>query len=270
MDYLRCTVFANGIWKSGNNMLLKLLKLLGLPEAKFGISSASLLSEWYAVRRIIRGPKWGKCPVKVGLEIPVNVGRSWLSYKVRQSSGSCFGGHAAYSDHFLSILKENEVRPVQIIRDPRDIICSFAHWIDKRPDYYAYKAFSRLSLEGKMLGIIEGLRYEDLYFESLATVLDRSYGWITRPSDVLVIRFEDLVGPQGGGSPQGQAEAVERVVAWAGVENADIKKTCKSLFADTATFRKGKKESWKEDFTPDVTDAFNRIMGGRLKQWGYE
>lgn len=251
-------------------MLLKLLKLLGVPEAGFGISSASMVSDWYAVRKMIRGPKWDKCPVNIGLEIPVSVGKSWLSYKIRRLNGSCFGGHAAYSDHLLSIFKETDVRPIQIVRDPRDVVCSFAHWIDKRPDYYAHKAFSALSLERKMLGIVEGMSHDKLYFESLATVLDRSYGWLTRPSEVLVVRFEDLIGPQGGGCAKRQAEAVEKVAAWVGAEGADLKKACCSLFGDTATFRKGRKENWKEDFTPEVTDAFGRVVGGRLRQWGYE
>jgi len=264
------TVFVNGIWKSGNHMLIKLLKLMGVPFAEFGISAASLVSSYYPVRRIVRGPRWEKSPVNIGLEIPVNVGKYWVVKKIRHCYGKCFGGHAAYSDHLLSILRAGGVRPLQIIRDPRDIVCSFVHWVVNRPDYYAYKTFSTLSIEERMLAVINGIEGDGLYFESIATVLDRSYGWITRPAEVLVVRFEDLVGAQGGGDADAQKKAVGGVAEWVGVRNVDIERIAKSLFGGTATFRRGKSGSWEEEFTPAVRSAFERTVGDRIRMWGYE
>lgn len=251
-------------------MLLKLSKLLGVPNVDFGISAGSLVSDWYAIRRLLRGPRWEKSPINLGLEIPVNVGTGWIINRIKQCEGKCFGGHAAYSDHLMSILKDHDVRTIQIIRDPRDIVCSFAHWIEKRPDYYAHQTFAAMSLQEKMLAVIKGVNNGTLYFESLATVLDRSYGWITRPDDVLVVRFEDLVGPQGGGDPKAQMKTIESVAHWIGAGDADLEKVCGSLFGGTATFRKGKSGSWEDDFTPDIRSAFDKVMGDRLKFWGYE
>lgn len=264
------TVFANGIWKSGTNLLAKLCVLLGVPRANLGIASSLLIGKWYPVRQLIRGPKWERFPIGIGIDLPINVSATWLRRSVKRCRGQCIGGHAAYSDHLLWIFKSEEVRPIQIVRDPRDVIVSFCHWIDTQPDYYAYPAFEGLSLSERMLAVIQGIRHGKLHLDSFAKVLDRSYGWLTRPEDVLLVRFEDLVGAEGGGSRERQIHAVRRISEWLGIERVDPAPVSDSLFGGTSTFRQGIIGSWRKEFTVEVKQEFDRIVGERLKHWGYE
>ena len=263
------TVFANGIWKSGNHLLTKVCGLLGVPKAEFGIATHLLIGDNYVVRRLIRGPRWEKSPIGVGIDMPVAVGSRWLNRKLRRLKGRCIGGHAGFSDRLLALLKENTIRPIQIVRDPRDVVTSFALWIETRPDYYAYPAFAGLSIPDRVLAVIQGCRSNSLCFESFATVMDRSYGWLTRPKDVLVVRFEDLVGPEGKGSAEAQMAALRQVADWLGLREVDLERVASEAFGGTPTFREGAIGSWREHFTNDVRAVFDDVVGPRLEQWGY-
>lgn len=263
------SVFANGIWKSGNHLLVKLCELLDIPPANFGVASSLMLGKYHLVRQIIRGAKFERYPYFVGLDAPVSVSKLWLNYKVKSLRGTCIGGHSAYSDQLLGMLQMNNVRPIQIVRDPRDVVCSFAHWIVTRPDYYAYPAFSSLSLEDRILVLLNGNHNNSCPLESFATVLDRSYGWVTQPDKVLVVRFEDLVGNSGGGDSYKQLDSINKVVQWCELQNVDVEEIASKLFGGTKTFRKGKISGWEDDFSVSVRKIFDERIGDRLELWGY-
>lgn len=261
-------VFANGIWKSGNHLLLKLCSRLGYRVKDPGVAASLLLGDWYLLRRLIRGPRWARTPVNVGLEVSTNISGIWLARLLRLRRQHALGGHAAFSEQLLDALEAHGARPIQIVRDPRDVVVSFAHWIDSRPDYYAYPYYKGLSLEERMMRLIRGGAGGSMYLDSLATVLDRSYGWLTSPGRVLVVRFEDLVGQEGGGSAMAQTQAIDSILEWVGVKT-DTAVLKSSLFGGTKTFRSGKIGGWQNEFTGKVEKEFYRVVGDRLAMWGY-
>ena len=263
------TVFANGIWKSGNHLLIKILGRVGFDDANFGIASSSLHGRYYIARQVLRGALLRRDPIMVGLDATAAVSDRWIRRQLHAHRGACIGGHAAYSDHLLALLHEAGVFPIQIVRDPRDVVCSFSHWIVRRPDYYAFPAFKDLSVDQRMLALIRGGRSGKVFLESLATVMDRSFGWLTRPDEVLVVKFEDLVGAEGGGSRQRQDEAIASIVRWVGVRGSSISEISADLFGGTATFRRGQTNTWKDEFSDEVTAVFRSIVGDRLSEWGY-
>lgn len=267
---MRATAFANGIGKSGNNLLIKLCKSIGLAHAPSGFSENLLLGRHRIARWLIRGARFERSPVPVGLPVGANVSERWVRAFLRRHAGKCIGGHAPFSGHLLQIFTDSGVRPIQIVRDPRDVTVSFAHWVIKNIGFYAYPAYSSLSFEERMHAFILGVRRGDLHMESLATMMDRSYGWITRPDDVLVVRFEDLVGPQGGGQADTQIETVRRVAAWLHVEIADPEEIAAQLFGGTHTFHSGLIGQWQNAFTPKTYELFAQSIGDRLIHWGYK
>lgn len=263
------TVFANGIWKSGNNLLMRVLDLWGIRDLGLGLATSLLVGRHYWMRRVIRGPRFAADPVPVGLDMGVNVGARWLRHRLRRAGGRYFTGHAAFSDRLLQILRAEGVRPIQIVRDPRDIAVSYAHWIVSRPDFYAHPRLAELTTQERIQAIIRGWRDRRLHFESLATVLDRSYGWITRPDDVLVVRFEDLVGSRGGGDATAQNEALRAVASWCGLDPTRIPDVAEHAFGQSKTFRKGEIGGWRSEFSDETAELFERVVGPRLAHWGY-
>lgn len=262
-------VFVNGIWKSGNRLLNKLIDLLGLPHKKFGLAASTIEANYFLGRSIVRGGWLDRSPVLVGMDIPMIVSRRWLNRRLADSSGHYFTGHSAYSDTLADILDQHKIKPIQIVRDPRDIIVSLAYWIENQPDYYAYRGLIGLPMQERMQAVIKGFYSNTIKIESLATVLDRSYGWLTRPKDVLVVRFENLVGLQGGGSDLAQLVEIEKVSQWIGVQEANCKLIANQLFGGTRTFRAGRVNSWELEYSPETRKLFDETVGPRLALWGY-
>jgi hypothetical protein len=89
------SAFVNGIWKSGNNLLLKLCNELGLPTANNGVATHLFYGKGARLRRLIRS-SFLDAPIPVGLETPFNVGVPWLRQRLRSATGTTLGGHLVY------------------------------------------------------------------------------------------------------------------------------------------------------------------------------
>ncbi|MDY7001763.1 MAG: sulfotransferase domain-containing protein [Thermodesulfobacteriota bacterium] len=269
------SVFANGIGKSGTNLLIKLCGLLGAPYSGFGLAASSIIGPYKPVRKLLRAPKPLERPVDVGLEVSAPVSPFWLRQRLGRCRGKCVSGHAAHSKRLVRMLLKNRYKIIQIVRDPRDVAVSFAHWIHTRPDYYAHPAFAGLSRPESMLALINGRQCGRLKIKPLAEVLDRSLGWLSQGEGMLVLRFEDLVGERGQGSAKAQQKALTLAAEFlhgrgsADLPDLDMELLRNSLFGGTKTFRTGTIGTWKKEFTRPVKAAFEKQVGHRLSLWGY-
>jgi hypothetical protein len=263
-------VFANGIWKSGNHLLMKLIGILGIPETGTGIAASSIVGSHFLVRSLVRGAWFDKSPVLIGTDIPVSVSRTWIKRLLRKSGNTCLTGHAAYSDQLMDSLRDQQIKVIQIVRDPRDVVVSLAYWIEKQPHYYAYAGLVHLNIQERMQAIITGFQSGEVRIESMATVLDRSFGWITRPHDVLVVRFENLVGSHGGGTDEAQHREIAKIAGWVGKEIGNPNSISEQLFGGTKTFRRGGIGAWETEFSAETKKLFDEVVGERLLHWGYK
>lgn len=96
----------------------------------------------------------------------------------------------------------------------------------------------------------------------------RQHRWMLHHPNVLKLRFEDLVGEEGGGSRQSQMEAIER---WAKFLAIDVpaETLAEGLFGGTQTFHKGRVDSWRDVFKEHHLKAFEREFGDILEDYGY-
>ena len=87
-----------------------------------------------------------------------------------------------------------------------------------------------------------------------------------------MVKFEELVGSQGGGSAEAQKEAVERVARHLGVglEKQRLALIQESLFGSGRTFRKGRAGGWREEFSEEHKKAIKDEVGDLLVELGYE
>jgi sulfotransferase family protein len=97
--------------------------------------------------------------------------------------------------------------------------------------------------------------------------------WI-QAKNFYTVRFENLVGAQGGGTIEAQHQEIKNIAQHLGVNRTEqeIKDIAKNLFGGTHTFREGKIDSWKQQFTPAVKEAFKANSGLMqiLVDLGYE
>lgn len=96
----------------------------------------------------------------------------------------------------------------------------------------------------------------------------RQHRWMLYHPNVLKLRFEDVVGEEGGGSRATQAAAVERWARFLAVDVATEQLT-EGLFGGTKTFHEGRTDSWRDVFEEHHLRAFEREFGDVLVDYGY-
>lgn len=95
--------------------------------------------------------------------------------------------------------------------------------------------------------------------------------WMSTPG-VCTVRFEDLIGPLGGGSLQAQQTCIIKIAQHLGLSLSQerLNYVIDNLFGNTATFREGQIGSWKKHFNKKHKRQFKDVAGQLLIDLGYE
>lgn len=297
-------VFANSVPKSGTHLLLRLLTSMGFDLIDFGGTRPRRTQETDAgLGRILRtlpgvrkpgnplgiGPHLvdgGRFPaarallrrrgpekVLVGVEFPREIGRRWLDRRLaRVPDDGVVSGHCSYSPGLAGLLSEHAMRTVCILRDPRDTAVSHMHYLKKLPNHPIYGPYMSLPDDHERLMFsIRGGRLGGHTLPPLGERYRSFLGWSTQAGAAMV-RFEDLIGPRGGGSEAAQREAVARVAAHLDVDlgEEEARSIARGLFGSGRTFRKGRAGGWREEFSGEHARAVEEVAGELLAELGYE
>jgi len=296
---------ANSVPKSGTHLLDRLLILLGLelvnfggirphpvgsgqlplfsrhlrsllglrkPEDVMGIGSYLVEGGLFPpARKLVRGR--GPEKVTVGVDFPQQISRRWLARRLAGvADGQFVTAHCLYTPQLADLFREKGMKTVCILRDPRDVAVSQMHYIKRLRQHPVHEAFVALpsdrerllfSIRGGTLGGREMLSLDERY--------RRFSGW-SRDEGAVVVRFEDLVGPEGGGSAEAQRRAVGRVARHLGLEADEemLGAVGENIFGAGQTFRKGQIGAWREEFSPEHERAAMEVAGPLLVELGYE
>lgn len=180
------------------------------------------------------------------------------------------------------------------IRDLRDVAVSMVGHILQMPwpgmTEDEIESFREMSFDDQLLFVIE-YDYEVKPNDpialqvSLRKIAEQSVEYYNR-KDVLVCRYENLVGPQGGGASSTQIEELRKIADYLNIPNVsdenlyhiglclygnqmDVFKK-KGFEHYASTFRQGKIGSWKKNFKKDHKEAFKKVFGQALIDLGYE
>jgi len=183
--------------------------------------------------------------------------------------GQVVVSHLRFDRTYGDTLQRHRVRGLFLIRDPHDIVVSQVHYVAKRDDHQFHGLFAdRPDLREKLRLAITGDAAHDL--PSIGDRLDYFAGWMD--SGCHVVRFEDLVGPGGGGSAGAQEAAVASVFRSVGLatDDAEVRSICSRLFSsDSPTFRKGSIGGWRDAFDAELEQLFDEVVGDRAARYGY-
>src|ERR1700678_628851 len=95
--------------------------------------------------------------------------------------------------------------------------------------------------------------------------------WLLNHPNVCKTSFEELVGPEGGGSAEAQAQAITRISDFLGVAGADPRDVAGRLFnPDAFSFYRGQIGGWGTPFTPKHHRPGRERFGDMLRLYGYE
>lgn len=180
-------------------------------------------------------------------------------------------GHIPYQDNIRALLREYGIRPIFIIRDPRDVLVSSAHFAVDKKNHFMNSTMKDMPLRQRIKSIIlGGETRQGFAFSSIAGQLDLVEGWMRDP-EVLSLHFENIIGARGAGSEHEQSSAIASIARFIGLPktDAELRAIGEAMFGKGRTFRKGEIGGWREVFDAELTDLFNQQVGDRLSRIGY-
>jgi hypothetical protein len=169
-------------------------------------------------------------------------------------------------------------RGVVVIRDPRDVIISGAHYHARLrpgpPEAWAHvprPQFGGLTYQQQIAALPDDEARLSFEMDRMgARTLRLMARFVTLPPGFVAIRFEDLVTDPG-------MAAYRRMFDWLGLRAADRGAALRiaeanSLFSGRLVsphVRSGRPEQWREHFTPALHEKFRRKFGTLAEDLGY-
>lgn len=261
----------NSLPKAGTNLLAALLEELGYVR-RGGLSAGMFLGSGVGpwLRRIVSLP-FGQ-GVSVGIDCPVSVSRRYVErHMAKMEAWDYMTAHVGYSRAVLSIVEDESLDAFLVLRDPRAVLNSFVHYLYSEPSHMLNPDFSRLDRIDAYTLALRGGRCGRYYLEPLDVRCRALEAW-RRAESVEAVRFEDLIGPRGGGSRTRQQEQIERVLRKLGLmeEASDADLEDLDPFSKGHTYRRGKIDAWRKEMPSAVQEETTHSLSSVLEDWGYE
>jgi hypothetical protein len=181
--------------------------------------------------------------------------------------GEILVAHLARRSGWDDAVARAEARGLIMLRDPRDIAVSMSHYTLAETTHPWHSHYASLpSLHDRIRLTICG---NDVV-APLRVLLKGYADW--SDAGALTVRFEDLVGPEGGGDEVRQVDTLRGIYAHLGVplDDAGIDRVRHQLFSKRSpTFRRGTIGQWRAVFDAELSDLFEREARELLDACGY-
>lgn len=259
--------FVNSLPKSGTNLVASVLS--EVEELRY---KKLTLNRRLAAHPLAKVPVRTQC--LVGVDQPKAVPVQLVAAQLRRlRTGEYTTGHLPYSEPLAEALRRSGIRPIFILRDPRDVVVSQVFHVMKRPGHFLHQAYRDapsdrarfvLAIDGVLVG--GGRRLS----ASIGTKLALVEPWLSSP-DTLPLRFEDLVGSRGGGDAQQQERALRRILEWVGLEASDaaLREIGERAFSTGSTFRRGQIGGWREHLDGELVDRIRNEAVAHVGAWWF-
>lgn len=164
------------------------------------------------------------------------------------------------------------------IRDLRDVFVSAVYYISSANNFwhakylaglpceYSKERWDTLSFQEQLQKVILGKKNPNSFYEQLHVLL----AFLDHPN-ILVVRYEDLVGENGGGSAIVQKETIIRIASFLGFDLSEdeVDQVRHKIYGGSNTYRKGKIGSWNREFSPENYLLFKTHFGDIMRLLGY-
>jgi hypothetical protein len=259
----------NSLPKSGTNLLAKVV------EQFPGVRAGGLHIGLSTLAKFNDSPGSEGPFVYIGIDCPQPIPHTALRQSLqRLRTGQYATAHIPYSKFTADLLLEMGIRSLLMIRDPRDVVVSHAHYVARTRDHFLFEYYKSLTASERIMKSIIGVGHIFSNGPVLLDICERCrsvQGWNSQPLNYST-KFESLVGLQGGGSQDLQIDEITNIAHHLGVwiDPAKTERIGMHIFGGTSTFRRGKIGSWQFNFSEVHKDAFKEIAGKLLIELGYE
>lgn len=168
------------------------------------------------------------------------------------------------------------------IRDPRDLCVSATYW-------YETGVYPKAYLAGDFIDVQDSVIkrwYQSDFNQKIDIIINSDLGYpigfvqqnlteavqLLQEDETCLVRFEDLVGTNGGGDPLSQRKTILKVAKFLNINlnELQIAFLIDNLYGKSPTFREGKIGSWETHFNQNNIDNFKRQMNQWLIFFNYE
>ena len=286
-------VLVNSLPKSGTHLLAKAMQIFGYREyftSDNYVDNTPKFLGSYEIRRVLKNQnlinnkqnKQEEDLLNIGIIFPNLVPKDKLQYWLQCLPKSQYiNGHIPYNPEFSKVITDLNYHHVCIIRDPRAVTVSRMKFIlnsesakDILPQGIPLKAdLEPMSTTERLKFLLEGGYAEkaDLNIYSFAHIYRSILAWDKDPN-CLLVKFEDLIGEQGGGNSQKQAVTLKNLADHLNIPwDEEIARQTKNVYdPKTRTFRVGNINSWKTALEPEDLAILTEYCEPLCREAGYE
>jgi hypothetical protein len=217
-----------------------------------------------------------------GRSDPSKATRALDENSLRLFLGGCPQGmfvtsHARFHPSLRDLIRELRFKQILLLRDPRDVVVSNMFFTKREPGVRHHKYYAEV-LKGddeRIMATIRGFGQDTATERPRASIREMFEGytpWLDDPS-TLVVRFEDLVGPQGGGVSGKQLDEIRRIAEFVErpLSREHAQQLAQKMYSTgSLTYRKGIVGDWRNHFSEDHRRVFKQVAGDLLIRLGYE
>jgi hypothetical protein len=260
-------VFLDSVPKSGTHLLAK--ALLGFPGVAHSGKHMDRKTIAEFVDKDVAYPTKGREDINIQSDFP------WIK-RLFQSipAGQFLTAHLPYHPAIHETLERMNFKILVMMRDPRDVVLSWADYIAKEKNHLLNPFFKDTDRDYRIICGIKGVSSEITKTRRQPPIADLINGhmrWKTRGGAFLV-QFEQLVGEKGGGSRESQYHLLEQLMDYLEIKKTSkaLDQICDTLFGGTYTFNSGTIGRWRTQFTDEHKALFKKETGRLLIDAGYE
>ena len=185
-------------------------------------------------------------------------------------AGTFANCHLFYDNYTASLLKSDDVSPIFIVRDPRDIIVSQLQYIEDFKGHHAHKYMTTqyLTRPERLDSLIFGWPTKGSV-RGLADVGTRLRSFIGWQDVIPTFKFEEFAQAK---SRKGLEDALARLLAAARIEERCDVGTAMRGIGDkwSPTYKKATSGRWKDFLSPRQAAAVAELASDYMDEYDYE
>lgn len=188
----------------------------------------------------------------------------------RIGRGMFANSHLYYTPELARLIREQGIKTIFVMRDPRDIVVSRYKYIREIDHLHPAHQFLA-SFDNDRDGLMAAIAGKDNIMPGMQTVLEGFRGWL-HDDAVLSIKYEDLVGSTGMGSDAARAQTLSDIASHleSPITQDSLDRLDHALRSkNSSTRRKGVIGGWKEEFSEEHTAFFKQHLQQLLNEYGY-
>jgi hypothetical protein len=173
--------------------------------------------------------------------------------------GEVMPAHIFYDEKIASLMCKEDIKMIFVVRDFRDAMLSHINYIDQiditHPHHQVFAGLK--GLDEKIDACLLGVRDK---FQSWPNLVRGFRGWVNA-ENVMLVRFEDLIGEVGGGNGETQRAVVIEMANFLGIELPDVQKVIRNMYNENGlTFNAPEIGKWKKKFSQEQVERINAFL----------